>query len=60
MSPCLYCINHLINTKNVTMLEDAVIKIKEEEHELIEEIDRLADLKREIRDVISEVQDLNL
>jgi len=37
-----------------------VIKIKEEEHELIEEIDRLADLKREIRDVISEVQDLNL
>ena len=48
------------HTKNVTMLEDAVIKIMEEEQELNAEIDRLVDLKREIRDVIAEVQDLNL
>jgi len=44
----------------VTMLEHAVIKIMEEEQELNAEIDRLVDLKREIRDVIAEVQDLNL
>ena len=38
------------HTKNVTMLEDAVIKIMEEEQELNAEIDRLVDLKREIED----------
>ena len=48
------------HTKNVTMLEDAVIKIMEAEQELNAEIDRLVDLKQEIRDVIAEVQDLTL
>ncbi len=44
------------HTRNVTALQDSVIKIMEEEQELNNEIDRLVDLKREIRDVISEVQ----
>lgn len=44
------------HTRNVTALEDSVIKIMEEEKELDEEIDRLVDLKRDIRDVISEVK----
>lgn len=48
------------HTRNVTALEDAVIKIMEEEQELNAEIDRLVDLKREIREVISEVQSLDL
>ena len=48
------------HTKNVTMLEDAVIKIMEAEQELNAEIDRLVDLKQEIRGVIAEVQDLTL
>ena len=48
------------HTKHVTALEDAVIRIMEEEQELNAEIDRLVDLKREIREVISEVRDLNL
>ena len=48
------------HTKNVTALEDAVIKILEAEQELNAEIDRLVDLKQEIRDVIAEVQDLTL
>ncbi len=48
------------HTRNVTALEDTVIKIMEEEQELNAEIDRLVDLKREIRDVVSEVRELNL
>ena len=47
------------HTRNVTALEDSVIKIMEQERELNEEIDRLVDLKREILDVISEVKDMN-
>jgi len=46
-------------SRNVTALEDSVIKIMEQERELNEEIDRLVDLKKEILDVISEVKDLN-
>ncbi len=47
------------HTRNVTALEDSVIKIMEQERELNEEIDRLVDLKKEILDVISEVKDMN-
>ena len=47
------------HTRNVTALEDSVIKIMEQERELNEEIDWLVDLKKEILDVISEVKDLN-
>ena len=45
------------HSRNVTSLEDSVIKILEQE--LNNEIDRMVDLKREIQDVISEVKDLN-
>ncbi len=48
------------HTRNVTALEDAVIKILEAERDLNAEIDRLVDLKQEIRDVIAKVQDLTL
>ena len=47
------------HSRNVTSLEDSVIKILEQEQELNNEIDRMVDLKREIQDVISEVKDLN-
>ena len=47
------------HSRNVTALEDSVIKIMEQEQELNAEIDRLVDLKKEILDVISEVKDLN-
>ena len=49
----------VVHTRNVTALEDAVIKIMEQEGELNAEIDRLVDLKKEILDVISEVNDVN-
>ena len=48
------------HTRNVTALEDSVIKIVEQEKELNAEIDRLVDLKKEIQDVISEVMDMKL
>ena len=48
------------HTRNVTALEDAVIKILEAERDLNAEIDRLVDLKQEIREVIAEVRDLTL
>ena len=47
------------HTRNVTQLEDTVIKIMQKEHELNLEIDRLVDLKREIMEVLDEVKDLN-
>lgn len=47
------------HSRNVTSLEDSVIKILEQEQELNNEIDRMVHLKREIQDVISEVKDLN-
>ncbi|MBR3333549.1 MAG: hypothetical protein IKG23_04605 [Clostridia bacterium] len=39
-------------------VEDSVLKIMEEERALNEEIDRLVDIKRQIREVISRVQDV--
>ena len=47
------------HTRNVTSLQDTVIKIMEQEQELNDEIDRLVDLKKEILDVIGEVNDLD-
>ncbi len=47
------------HTRNVSGLEDSVLKIMEQEEELNAEIDRLVDLKKEIGDVLSEVKDLN-
>ena len=49
----------VVHTRNVTQLEDTVIKIMEQEQELNAEIDRLVDLKREIMDVLDEVKDMN-
>ena len=49
----------VVHNRNVTALEDVVIKIIQEEEELNQEIDRLVDLKREIRDTIADVKDLN-
>ena len=47
------------HTRNVTQLEDTVIKIMQQEEELNAEIDRLVDLKREIMEVLDEVKDMN-
>jgi len=41
-------------------VEDAVLKILEEERIINEEIDRLVDIKREIREVVSRVEDVDL
>ena len=63
LSQCMYSFRTtetVSHSKNVTALEDAAIKIMEAEEELNAEIDRLVDLKQEIRDVIAEVQDLTL
>ncbi len=49
-------VNH---TRNISALEDSVLKIMEQEQELGEEIDHLVDLKKEIQDVISQVKDMN-
>jgi hypothetical protein len=46
------------HTRNVTALEDTVIKIMEEEQALNEQIDRLVDLKKEIARTISQVDDV--
>ncbi len=40
-------------------VEDAVMKIMEEERAINEEIDRLVDIKRQIREVINQVEDVN-
>jgi len=47
-------------TRNVSSLEDAVIRILEQEQEMNREIDRLVALKREIMEVLEEVRDTNL
>ncbi len=47
------------HTRNVTQLEDTLIKIMQQEQELNAEIDRLVDLKREIMEVLEEVKDMN-
>ncbi len=39
-------------------VEDAVLKIMEEERAISEEIDRLVDIKRQIREVINQVEDV--
>ena len=49
----------VVHNRNVTALEDTVIKIMEEEAALNAEIDRLVDLKKEIRETIGEVMELN-
>ena len=41
-----------------SMVENAVLKIMEEERAINEEIDRLVETKREIREVISRVEDV--
>ena len=46
------------HTRNVTALEDSVIKIMEEEQALNQQIDRLVDLKREIAETISQVNNV--
>ena len=46
------------HTRNVTALEDTVIKIMEEEQALNEQIDRLVDLKKEIAETISQVNNV--
>lgn len=40
-------------------VEDAVLKIMEEERAINEEIDRLVDIKRQIREVINQVDDVS-
>ena len=40
-------------------VEGAVLKILEEEHAIDEEIDRLVEIRREIREVISRVEDVD-
>ena len=42
-----------------SQVEGAVLKILEEERVINEEIDRLVEIKREIREVISQVQDVD-
>ena len=46
------------HTRNVSALEDTVIKIMEEEQALNEQIDRLVDLKKEIAETISQVNNV--
>lgn len=50
----------VVHTKDVTGLQNAVVRIMEEEQALNEEIDRFVDLKREIRSVIDRVPDLTM
>ena len=42
-----------------SMVENAVLKIMEEERAINEEIDRLVDTKRQIREVINRVEDVD-
>ncbi len=42
----------------VSMVENAVLRIMEEERAINEEIDRLVETKRQIREVISQVEDV--
>ena len=43
-------------TRNLTSLQDTIVRLMEAEEELNQEIDRLVDLKIEISNVISEVR----
>jgi len=49
----------VVHTRNVTRMEDTVIRIMEQEQELNAEIDRLVDLKREIMEVLGGVKEMN-
>lgn len=44
-------------TRNVTSLEDAIIRLMEEEESLNAAIDRLVDLKREVSGVLKQIDD---
>ena len=44
-------------TRNVTPLEDAIIRLMEEEESLNAAIDRLVDLKREVSGVLKQIDD---
>lgn len=44
-------------TRNVTSLEDAIIRLMEEEESLNAAIDRLVDLKREVNGVLKQIDD---
>lgn len=46
------------NNGPVSTMEDSVIRILEEEAEINREIDRLVDLKKEIREIIGQVGDV--
>lgn len=46
------------HTRNVTAMQDTVVKIVEAEEELNGEIDRLVDLKEEIRETIAQVKNV--
>ena len=47
-----------MNVSWSSMVEDAVLRIMEEEQAIIEEIDRLVETKRQIREVIGQVGDV--
>ena len=48
------------HTRDVTSLQNAVVKIIEEEQALNDEIDRFVDARRQIREVIDQVPDLTM
>ena len=48
------------HTRDVTSLQNAVVKIIEEEQALNDEIDRFVDARRQIRAVIDQVPDLTM
>ena len=45
------------HTRNVTSLEDAIVRLMEEEESLNAAIDRLVDLKREVNGVLKQIHD---
>ena len=45
------------HTRNVTSLQDTIIRLMEEEESLNAAIDRLVDLKREVAGVLAQIQD---
>lgn len=48
------------HTRNVTSMEDTIVRLIDLENEINADIDRLVDLKREIYDVLRHVQDPEL
>ena len=45
------------HTRNVTSLEDAIVRLMEEEESINAAIDRLVDLKREVNGVLKQIHD---